>query len=254
MLTRVPSWPCQLVQHDYTARGSGWIPAEGLHGKATLVFADPPYNQGIEYADDPTGDKLTLEDYHDLTIHSLSTLIGAARPGATLWWMVPEHHADWCGDMLTRVVGPRLYRIVWEEAFAQYQGEKGLTKDYRFIFVHRVGGEGEVTWNPNEIRVPSVRQEMGDKRADPRGRVPGCVWKFRRLQGTSKVHVNWHPCQLPPELLARVVRGWSNPGDIVVDAFAGSGSLGKVCRSLKRQFVGVDRSPTYITNMAKELA
>lgn len=230
---------CRLIQHDYTDG-----PVEGVTG-VDLIFSDPPYNLGVAYADDPTGDRLSLRDYKAFTLSVLTALRRCARPGATVWWMTPEEHADWTGLFLTRVIGPRLYRVVWEESFAQYQGDRALTKDYRFIFCHRCS-DGPVTFNPHAIRVPSVRQEMGDKRANPNGRVPGCVWKFRRLQGTSKDHVDWHPCQLPPELLARIVKGWSNPNDLVMDAFLGSGSMLAVARELGRQFVGVDRSPTYI--------
>lgn len=250
---KIPSWDCQLIQHDYSGPSTR-LPIDPIDRKADLIFADPPYNIGVKYADDPTKDKMTPEQYQQFTLDTLATLIASARGGATLWWMVPEEHADWVGEMLTRIVGPRLYRIVWEEAFAQYQGNRALTKDYRFIFVHRVASDGVVTFNPDDIRIPSARQEVyKDKRANSKGRVPGCIWKVRRLQGTSRDRVDWHPCQLAPEMLVRIVKGWTNPGDLVIDAFAGSGSLGKVCRELKRGFVGVDRSPTYIRKMAEEM-
>ncbi|MCC6425675.1 MAG: site-specific DNA-methyltransferase [Phycisphaerales bacterium] len=296
-------WSCKLIAHDYL---SGVVPVHvRLDKPADLIFADPPYNLGIEYADDNTRDRLGPKEYRRLTEASIIELVNCARPGATFWWMTTEEHADWTGELLSRVVGPRLYRIVWHEAFAQYQGDRSLTRDYRFIFCHRVG-DGPVTWNPNAIRVPSARQAIyKDKRANSKGRVPGTtwdfapdlnidqvakevvdlircrppsdgdvalvkhaclhaalrtpftpgdVWKFRRLQGTSVDHVDWHPCQLPPELLQRIVKGWSNPGDTVLDGFAGSGSLAKVCKALGRAFVGVDRSPTYLSLIAKELA
>lgn len=298
--TTIASWPCSLVEHDYVGGALTPLP-EGE--RATVVFADPPYNLGIQYADDPTGDNLDDEAYRELTGMAISDLLGCAKPGATFWWMTPEEHADWTGDMLTRYVGPRLHRIVWHEPFSQYQGDRSLTKDYRFIFCHRMTTrDGVVKFNPDAIRVPSIRQQMGDKRANPRGRVPGTtwrfasgmsvdqlaedlllrlhddmtdeqrmelvksalttsfqitpsdVWKFRRLQGTSTDRVDWHPCQLPPELLRRIVLGWSDEGDVVLDAFAGSGSMAKVCRSLNRRFVGVDRSPSYVARMAEELA
>lgn len=299
----IESWDCQIINYDYMWPNEAITP---LGKKADLIFADPPYNIGVQYADDVTKDKMSAEEYRDFTMICISAAISVARPGATLWWMVPEEHADWVGEMLTAMVGPRLYRIVWEETFSQYQGNRALTKDYRFIFVHRVTtGEGEVTWNPDEIRIPSARQLIyRDKRANGKGRVPGTtwkftdqstpeemaaevlrsleggvlpheqksiiadalrhaarmpqvpgdVWRFRRLQGTSTDRVDWHPAQLPPELLVRIVKGWTNPGDLVFDAFAGSGSLAKVCRSLGRSFVGVDQSPTYVDKLVEELS
>lgn len=320
------SWPCELIQHDYL--GDEPLPISSL-GKADLIFADPPYNYGVKYEDDPTRDKMTPEQYREFTERTIRDAVRVARPGATFWWMTPEEHADWTGAMLTDLVGPRLYRIVWEESFAQYQGDRALTKDYRFIFCHVVRpevseakdwGKDLLTWNPQDIRVPSARQLIyKDKRSNPKGRVPGTtwkfedglsiddivsqaiialphsithdavtftprsdgsgsahtdlhnviasairhalkqpqmpgqLWKFRRLQGTSHDHVDWHPCQLPPELLERIVKGWSNQADVVLDLFAGSGSLARVCRRLGRTFVGADRSETYIQRMADEL-
>lgn len=252
ILRTLKSWPCHLLQHDYFIDGVIQTPCE--MPLVNLVFADGPYNQGILYADDATHDRLTENQYREMCHSAMHSCANLARPGATVWWMCPEQHADWTGQCLSGIIGPRLYRIVWHEAFAQYQGNKGLTKDYRFIFCHRVEGEGKVTFNPDEIRVPSARQEKyKDKRANPKGRVPGCVWSMRRLQGTSVDHVDWHPTQLPPELLERIVKGWSNPGDLVMDAFVGSGSLARVCKRLGRRFIGVDRSETYLDRLAKEL-
>lgn len=57
--------------------------------------------------------------------------------------------------------------------------------------------------------------------SDPRG--PGHVWQV-------------------PEPLERIVRGWTSPGDTVLDAFAGSGSLGLICKKYERDFIGVDGS------------
>lgn len=316
---RLKAWPCELIEHDYLDDKP-----LALSGgkKADLVFADPPYNYGVKYEDDPTRDKMSLQEYKNFTARSIIDCASVARPGATFWWMTPEEHADWTGKMLTELVGERLYRIVWEESFAQYQGDRALTKDYRFIFCHVVRPEvGDakdlLTWNPDAIRVPSARQlKYNDKRANSKGRVPGTtwrfseglsleeladetmmllqtaddqfaesdhtpdqlyerkrellrkafkhinrieqmptdIWKFRRLQGTSNDRRDWHPCQLPPELLERIIKGWSNPGDTVLDGFVGSGSMGRVARRLGRGFVGADRSRTYIEQVARELS
>jgi DNA modification methylase len=220
----------------------------GLVRQAAIVFADPPYNQGVKYEDDPTGDSLPTYDYQIMMAAWIFEISKMLRPGGTFWLMVPDRHADFVGIKMDMLVGPRVHRVIFEESFAQYQ-QKKLTEDFRHIFCHQVPG-GPVTFNPDDIRIPSRRQEMGDPRADPRGRVPGCIWKMRRLQGTAKDRVSWHPTQLAPELLERIIRGWSHPGDTVVDAFAGSGVMAQVALSLGRNFVGFDRSPTYVRKIS----
>jgi hypothetical protein len=236
----------RLVQHKYDSETKtlpGVKPAS-----LKLIFVDPPYNIGVRYADDRTRDRLPLAQYVVWCTEVMQILSHYLAPGGTLWWLCPASHMDWVPKWLTLYVGPMLYRIVKQETFAQYQ-QTTLTEDFRMLFCVQKPG-GDLTFNPDAIRIPSARQEIyGDKRADPRGRVPGQVWTIRRLQGTASERVDWHKAQLPPELLDRIVQGWSNEGDLCMDAFAGSGSMGLVCGRRKRPFIGVDGSPTYIGKM-----
>lgn len=251
----------ELRQLDYNNATSDQLEiCAAFPRKARLIFADPPYNQGVKYADDPTGDKLSDKGYEDLCYKACATLRGFLATGGTFWWMCPERHADWTGMMLEQLIGPRLCRIVWHETFAQYQQRK-LTEDYRFIFVHTITHgltmkqvQPLLTFNGDDIRIPSKRQEMGDKRADPRGRVPGQVWPVRRLQGTSVDRIDWHPCQLAPEMMDRIIKGWSNPGDWVIDGFAGSGVMLARALALGRNALGIDQSQTYIEKIRERLS
>jgi site-specific DNA-methyltransferase (adenine-specific) len=71
------------------------------------------------------------------------------------------------------------------------------------------------------VLVPSARQtKYGDQRAKPGGRVPGDVWAFPRVCGTFKERAG-HVCQTALALLERVVLVASNPGDLVLEPFAG---------------------------------
>ena len=238
----------KVIQYNYALQN---IPEMDLE-RADLVFADPPYNQGVRYMDDDTRDRTNPADYRDLMGRALNQLYNVMRPGATLWWLCPVDQVDWIGQALVEFIGPRLYLIAWNERFSQYQGTRGLTKDFRLLFVHQKNG-GTTTWNPNSIRIESERQRLGDPRANPDGRVPGTVWPIRRLQGTSTARVAWHPTQLAPELLDRIILGWTNVGDTVLDAFAGSGSMGVRCLEYGRRFVGIDKSASYCQLMKERL-
>jgi site-specific DNA-methyltransferase (adenine-specific) len=81
---------------------------------------------------------------------------------------------------------------------------------------------------PDAIRVPSWRQLNGDKRADPRGKVPNDVFNFPRVTGNSKQRRKFCPTQLNELLYERCIRSCCVKGDTVVDLFAGTGTLGRV--------------------------
>lgn len=236
-----------LIQHDWRD-GTAGLP--DIAGTVDQVIADPPYNIGVDYADDATRDLLPDHEYLDgFVAPTLAALHALLRPGGTLAWICPADHDLAVGNRLLAAGFELPYgcKFIWHETFAQYQ-QKRPTKDYRCVFLAQRPG-GKLTFNPDDIRVESERQRLGDRRANPKGRVPGMVWKIRRLQGTSRDRISWHPAQLPPELLDRLILGWTNPGDVVLDTFAGSGSAGLACDRHGRRFVGVDRSETYIEKM-----
>jgi site-specific DNA-methyltransferase (adenine-specific) len=60
---------------------------------------------------------------------------------------------------------------------------------------------------------PRLRSERGDED----------TWYFSRVCGTFKERKGSHGCQMPEQLLGRIIRVCSNPGEIVLDPFAGSG-------------------------------
>jgi DNA modification methylase len=222
-----------------------------LEHPADLIFADPPYNYGVRYADDPTRDALDQSEYFLWCNSVVFQLKNLLRPNGTLWWLCPAEYGQEMWTIMAQA-GLLLYGkpIIWYERFSQYQ-QKRLTSDYRLLFA--LCWDDSYCFNPNDIREKSVRQEMGDSRADPRGRVPGHVWTVRRLQGTATARVDWHPAQLAPEPLERIVKGWTRPGETVLDAFAGSGNMGQICRALGRNFIGVDRSATYCRAIEERL-
>lgn len=224
-----------------------------IHYPVDLSFADPPYNYTVDYDGDDTRDDLEPGEYQYWVKNVIRKMASMTKKGGMLFWLCPAEHGEWIWCELGRY-GRLLHNkpIIWYERFSQYQ-KKRLTSDYRLLFPIVIGGSYAPTFNPDDIREESVRQQMGDKRADPRGRVPGHVWTVSRLQGNAKARVDWHPAQLPPLPLARIVMGWTNEGDTVLDAFAGTGSMGVVCKGLKRNFVGVEQSAAYCCNMEQRI-
>ena len=103
----------------------------------------------------------------------------------------------------------------------------------------------------------------GDRRANPTGRLPDDTWILRpqdlpdgfqadedtwyfpRVCGTFKERAGWHGCQMPEQLLGRIIRACSNEGELVLDPFAGSGTTLAVAKKLGRRFLGFELSEQY---------
>jgi len=88
----------------------------------------------------------------------------------------------------------------------------------------------------DSVRVPYSEEDLKlalkDKRLNPentlKGKNPTNVWQIGRLNGNSKERVG-HPTQKPVEIIDRLVKSLSYPGSVVLDFFAGSGTVGRVC-------------------------
>lgn len=137
--------------------------------------------------------------------------------------------------------------FIWHFTFGQHR-QKDCGNCYRPIF--RIG---QYDWNTDAIRVPSDRQtKYNDKRADPRGRVPGDVWTFPRVCGTFKERRRWHPTQHPEALVERCILMSTKEGDLVIDPFLGSGTTLRVCQRLNRRCIGIELSETYCQKVSEE--
>ncbi len=80
------------------------------------------------------------------------------------------------------------------------------------------------------------------------------TWYFPRVAGTFKERSGFHGCQMPEQLLGRIVRICSRPRDIVLDPFSGSATTLAVAKKLGRRFLGFDLSPQYVERGTARLA
>lgn len=224
---------------------------------ADLTFFDPPYNIGIDYGKHPEpSDKRSKIEYLNAVRTWVSTGIDCTRTGGVLAVLISEEYASHYDLILESFPTlKKINRIIWRERFAQYS-ERKFVNEHRHLFLYRVtkpGANGESIWNNgDEIRVPSVRMELGDKRAKGL-RVPGDVWECPRLPGNARARVDWHPCQLHPSPLKRIVYAFTNEGGRVTELFSGSGSLAVVCKELNRNYFGCDASERFVREARKRI-
>jgi len=238
-------------------------------GTVDLAFADPPFNIGYTY--DVYDDRKKAEEYLDWSRRWLQAVALALKPTGTFWLAIGDEFAAELKVIATGEIGLRCRSwVVWYYTF-------GVNCKYKFSRSHAhlfyfVKDPKAFTFNDSVIRVPSARQLVyADRRADARGRLPDDTWILRpqdlpdgfrpdedtwyfpRVCGTFKERKGWHGCQMPEQLLGRIINSCSNPGDLVIDPFAGSGTTLAVSKKLNRRFIGFELSEEYCGNINKRL-
>ena len=235
-----------------------------------LAFADPPFNIGYSY--DTYHDRRSTDDYLDWSTRWMSEIRRILRPDGTFWLAIGDEYAAELKVIATRELGfvCRSW-VVWYYTFGVNCQQK-FNRSHAHLF-HFVCDPKSFTFNADTIRVPSARELVyGDRRANPKGRLPDDTWILRpqdltsgfntnedtwyfpRVCGTFKERSGWHGCQMPEQLLGRIIRSSSHPGDLVVDPFAGSGTTLAVAKKLGRSYLGFELSADYVAHIRKRLA
>ncbi len=214
------------------------------HAGVDLIIADPPYNIGVDYGDGARADRLPPASYGIWCADWIRLCAEALRPGGSLWVISGQEHGakidtaiEWAGLVMRN-------RITWHESFGVYCHRK-FGRTSRPIY-YAVKPGAPFTFNADAVRIPSDRQaKYGDRRANPAGKIMGDVWQFSRVCGTFRERVNGVPTQLPEALVRRIVEVSSRPGDVVLDPFAGSGTVPAVAMKLGRVGAGIEKNPEY---------
>ena len=200
-----------------------------------MIFADPPDNTGMEYS----GYNDCMPDYDKW----LFALVLAGSRYSEVFWLsyfyryqpVVYHAVSAMGELVN------WHPFIWRFTFGQHR-TTDCGSGYRPIL--RVSRPG-ITWNCDQIHVVSQRQRNGDKRANAAGRVPDDVWEIPRVTGNSHERRTWISNQHPEKLIERMILMSTKPGDLVVDLFAGSGTVHRVCKRLGRDSISIDISQDY---------
>jgi len=256
----------QIIQGDCIARLNGTDP-----GWIDLVFADPPFNIGYLYHG--YEDKRKYEDYLQFSVDWMTAVYRALKPNGTFYLAIGDDYAADLCVAARRQIGFNLRNwIIWHYTFGQ-QTKKKFAKSHTHI-LYFTKDDKEFTFNADAVRVASARQiKYNDVRANPKGKLPDDVWYLRpqetpepffdaggdtwnvsRVCGTFGEREGWHGCQMPLNVLNRVITASSNPGDIVLDPFNGSGTTCVSAALLGRKYVGIDQSPEYVAHAQKRLA
>ena len=243
--------------------------AEVETGVVDLAFADPPFNIGYEY--DVYKDQRASDDYLQWCSQWIEQVVRVLKDDGTFWLAIGDEYAAELKVLMQQnhQLTCRSW-VIWYYTFGVNCTNK-FSRSHAHLF-HMVKNPKQFTFNSDQIRVPSARQLVyGDKRANPKGRLPDDTWILRpqdspesfaagedtwyfpRVAGTFKERSGFHGCQMPEQLLGRIIRACSQPQELVLDPFAGSGTTLAVAKKLDRRYLGFELSENYVSCIQERL-
>ncbi len=216
-----------------------------------LVFADPPYNlqleaalsrpdQSLVDAVDEDWDKFaSFSDYDGFTRAWLAAVRRIMKPEATLFVIGSYHNIFRVGAILQDQGFWILNDIVWRKAnpMPNFRGRRFTNAHETLIWAAKDAGAKNYRFNYEALKAGNEDCQV---RSD--WFFPICTGA-ERLKDASGRKI--HPTQKPEALLARILLAATDPGDVVFDPFFGSGTTGAVAKRLGRNFIGVEREPSY---------
>jgi modification methylase len=224
-----------------------------------VVFADPPYNLQLEGAltrpdqsrvdavDDDWDKFASFADYDAFTRAWLLAARRVMKKNATLWVIGSYHNIFRVGATLQDLDFWILNDIVWRKAnpMPNFKGRRFTNAHETMIWASKGAESKGYTFHYDALKAGNEDVQM---RSD--WFIPLCTGE-ERLKDANGQKV--HPTQKPEALLARILLSSSNPGDVVLDPFFGTGTTGAVAKMLGRNFIGLERDSTYAKAARKRI-
>ena len=261
LLDELSATPTQAEWLDTIIKGDCVAALDRLPEKSVdVIFADPPYNlqldgdlhrpdqSKVDAVDDEWDRFENFETYDAFTRAWLLAARRVLKPNGTIWVIGSYHNIFRVGAKLQDLGFWILNDVVWRKTnpMPNFRGRRFQNAHETMIWASRDQSAKGYTFNYDAMKAANDDLQM---RTD---------WLFpictggERLKDANGDKV--HPTQKPEALLARVLLASSQPGDVVLDPFFGSGTTGAVARRLGRHFVGVEREQSYIDGATARIA
>lgn len=216
-----------------------------------LIFADPPYNLQLQHtlyrpnmtkvdAVDDDWDKFgSLAEYDSFTRQWLTACRRVLKESGTIWVIGSYHNIYRVGTILMDLDFWILNDVVWVKSnpMPNFRGVRFTNAHEIMIWAQKKQG-ARYTFHHHVMK--SLNDEL-QMRSD--WHLPICSGKERLKSNGVKAHAT----QKPEALLYRVILSSSNPGNVVLDPFFGTGTTGAVAKKLHRRWIGIERDGHYAT-------
>jgi modification methylase len=231
------------------------VPAESVD----LVFADPPYNLQLEKAllrpnntvvdgvDDDWDKFSSFADYDRFSRAWLRECRRILKPDGAIWVIGSYHNIFRLGVALQDLGFWVQNDIIWRKTnpMPNFRGKRFTNAHETLIWAGR-DAKARVTFNYEAMKALNDDIQM---RSD--WLFPICSGPERLKDGEGR---KAHPTQKPEALLSRLLLASSNPGDLVLDPFFGTGTTGAAARRLGRRWLGIERDPIYAKAAEERIA
>ena len=230
-----------------------------LDASVDLVFADPPYNlqlggelhrpnnSRVAGVDNDWDRFKDFASYDAFTNAWLTQARRVLKPKGGLWVIGSYHNIFRVGAILQDLGFWILNDIIWRKTnpMPNFRGKRFTNAHETMIWCTPSPNGRGYTFNYEAMKALNEDLQM---RSD---------WHLSICTGGERLKNNGekaHPTQKPEALLHRVLLASSNPGDLVLDPFFGTGTTGAVAKRLGRDFIGIDADPGYVDLAAKRIA
>jgi len=232
-----------------------------LRGKfVSLTVTSPPYNIGKEYEL-----RRELDEYVEWCHLWIAEISRLTSPNGAFWLnlgyvpkggvarALPLPYLLW-----ERIPLFLMQEIVWHYG-AGVAASKGFSpRNEKFLWY--VNDEKNYTFNLDDVRDPDVKypnqKKNGKLKCNPLGKNPSDVWLFPKVtSGADRASPERteHPAQFPVAVIERIIKACSNPGEVVLDPFMGSGTTALVAMQLGRPVLGFELSSRYMSIASQRL-
>jgi len=224
-----------------------------------MVFADPPYNLQLERdllrpnntvvdGVHQDWDKFkSFETYDRFSRAWLGECQRVLKPNGAVWVIGSYHNIFRLGVALQDLGYWLQNDVIWRKTnpMPNFRGKRFTNAHETLIWAAR-DQAARVTFNYESMKASNDDLQM---RSD---------WLFPICSGSERLKNasgrKAHPTQKPEALLHRILLACSNPGDVILDPFFGTGTTGAVAKRLGRKWIGIERDEAYIEVASKRIA